>query len=87
MVQSSVGFGVGGPVQEGEEDGLEPCGARLGVGHEEDVGVHGSEVALSREDTGHVAGGVPEALVEVDEGRQPPFLEREGPKELSAFIA
>lgn len=86
MVRSSVGLGVGGAVQEGEEDGFEPRGAGLGCGHEEDVGVQCPEVALSREDTAQAVGAVPEALVEVQEAQQPPLLERKGRKELSAFI-
>lgn len=85
-----VGLGGGGreaaAVDEGEEDGLEPGGAGLGGGDEEDVGGLGSEVFTARDDTGEVADGVPEALELVEMGGEPPLLLGEGGDEVFEFL-
>ncbi|GER31879.1 GDP dissociation inhibitor family protein / RabGTPase activator family protein [Striga asiatica] len=69
--------GVSGTVGEGEDEGLEPGGAGFGGGDEEDVGGEGTEMGLAGHDTLEVAGGVPEALVQVQVCDQPPLFFRE----------
>lgn len=78
---------VGMAVEDGEEEGLEPRGAGLWEGHEEDVGGEGLEVGPARECALELWGGVPEALVLEKVGPvSPSSLFREGEEKSFAFF-
>lgn len=80
------GVGAGGAVEEGEDDGLEPGGAGLGGGDEEDVVELREEVFLAGDDAVEVADGVPEAFILVEVSGEPPVLLWEGGDQVLEFL-
>ena len=74
------------PVDQGEQDGLQPSGAGFGSGDKEDVGVVSLEVFLECKNTFHVSSCDPTTLVLMEITCNPACFSRQGGYDVAAFL-